>query len=108
MAASDRGRQFVWSSLLATLYSRTGDPVKAGEHLQKLEEMSKTNSKAHYSLAINYAELGRIDDAFAALEKCYELREERLVWINVDPRLSSIRDDARFRQLIEKMQFTTS
>lgn len=108
MAASDRGRQFVWSSLLATLYSKTGNPQKAGEHLQNLEEMSKENSKADYSLAINYAELGRVDDAFAALEKCFDLREERLVWINVEPRLSSIRDDARFRQLVEKMQFSSS
>ncbi len=108
MAASDRGRQFVWSSLLATLYSKTGNPTKAGEHLQKLEEMSKENSKADYSLAINYAELGRVDDAFAALEKCFNLREERLVWINVEPRLTALRDDPRFRQLIEKMQFAGS
>ncbi len=105
MAASDRGRQFVWSSLLATLYSKTGNPTKAGEHLQKLEEMSKENSKADYSLAINYAELGRTDDAFAALEKCFKLREERLVWINVEPRLTALRDDPRFRDLVEKMQF---
>ena len=108
MAVSDRGRQFVWSSLLATLYSKTGNPAKAGEHLQKLEEMSKENSKADYSLAINYAELGRVDDAFAALERCFNLREERLVWLNVDPRLTSIRDDARFRLLVEKMQFAAS
>ncbi len=105
MAASDRGRQFVWSSLLATLYSKTGNPTKAGEHLQKLEEMSKENSKADYSLAINYAELGRTYDAFAALEKCFKLREERLVWINVEPRFTALRDDPRFRQLVEKMQF---
>lgn len=106
MAVTDRGRQFIWSSLLATLYSKIGNPTKAGEHLQKLEEMSKENSKADYSLAINYAEFGRIDDAFAALEKCFELREERLVWINVEPRVASIRDDPRFHQLIEKMQFS--
>lgn len=105
MAASDRGRQFVWSSPLASLYTKTGNLAKAGEHLQKLEEMSKENSKADYSLALNYAELGRVDEAFAALEKCFTLREERLVWITVDPRLATIRDDARFRQLIEKMQF---
>lgn len=106
MAASDRGRQFVWSSLLATLYSKTGDPAKAGEHLQKLEEMSKGNSKADYSLALNYAELGRVDDAIAALEKCFGLREERLVWINVEPRAASLRDDPRFRQLIEKLRLS--
>ncbi len=103
-AVSDPKRQFVWSSLLATLYSRVGNPAKAGEHLQKLEEIAKENSKADYSLALNYAELGRIDDAFAALEKCFELREERLVWVNVEPRLSSLREDPRFQQLVEKMQ----
>ena len=108
MAASDRGRQFVWSSLLATLYSKTGNPAKAGEHLEKLEVMSKESSKADYSLALNYAELGRIDDAFTALEKCFELREERLVWINVDPRLVSLRDDPRFKQIVDKMQFVGS
>lgn len=108
MASSDRGRHFVWSSLLATLYSKTGNAAKAGEHLGILEEMSKENSKAQYSLALNYAELGRIDDALAALEKCYELREERLVWMMVDPRLASIRNEARFTQLIERMQFNAN
>ncbi len=105
IAATDRGRQFVWSSLLATLYSKTGNPTKAGEHLEKLEALSKENSKADYSLALNYAELGRTDDALAALEKCFELREERLVWLNVEPRLAPIRDDPRFKQLVDKMQF---
>lgn len=108
MASADRGRQFVWSSLLASLYSKTGNPNKAGEHLEKLETMAKENSKADYSLAVNYAELGRIDDAFAALDKCFQLREERLVWIMVEPRLAPIKEDPRFRELLVRMQLESS
>lgn len=67
--------------------------------------MSKENSKADYSLAINYAELGRVHDAFERLEKCFELREERLVWMNVEPRLSTIRNDPRFESLIQRLNF---
>ncbi len=106
--AMGRGRDHVWCSLLAAAYSKMNQPDKAGEQMKQLEEISVSNSKAVYSLAIIYSELGRTDEAIAALERCYDEREERLVWMNVEPRLASIRHDARFHQLLERMQLVRS
>ncbi|MFZ1700402.1 MAG: tetratricopeptide repeat protein [Pyrinomonadaceae bacterium] len=102
--SENKGKDFVWFSLLAAAYSKAGNPEMAGSYITQLEEMSTDNTKALYSLAVVYAELGRADDAFDMLEKCFEQHEERLVWMNVEPRLVSIRNDARFRSIVDRLQ----
>lgn len=98
-----RARDFVWLSLLAAAHSKLNRPEVSDEFLNQLEALSKTDSKALYSLAVNYAELGRNDDAIAALETSFEKREERLVWMNVEPRLQSLRGDIRFQTIVERI-----
>ncbi len=94
---------FAWLSLLAAAYHNSNQPEKAAEALARLETLSQTDSKALYSLAMNYAELGRIDEAMTAIQRCYERREERMSWVKVEPRFASLRDDARFRGILKKM-----
>ncbi len=96
---------FAWLSLLAASYTETGQIDKADEFLRKLESLSQTDSKAMYSLAMNYAETGRPDEAIWALQQSYETREERMVWINVEPRFVNLRSDLRFQELLQKMNF---
>lgn len=93
----------VWYSLLAASYFKTGQTEKSNEYRQKLEAESKTNTKYIYSLAVIFAETGRSAEAIAALEKCYELREEKIVWINTEPRLSSLKSNPAFRELVAKL-----
>ncbi len=94
---------FAWLSLLAASYLKTGQTEKAADALMKLETLSHNETKATYSLAMNYAENGRIDDALQALEQCYERHEERLAWINTEPRFANLRNDSRFQALRRKM-----
>lgn len=96
-------QRFVWLSLLANAYTKTGQPEKADENLRQLEELSQTDTKALYSLAENYTERGRFEEALAVLQKCFELREERMMWLKVEPRFADLRNDARFQQLLQKM-----
>ncbi len=96
-------QRFVWLSLLANAYSKVGQPEKADENLKQLEELSQTDTKALYSLAENYTERGRFDEAIAVLQKCFELREERMIWLKVEPRFADLRNDARFQELLQKM-----
>ena len=100
--------KFAWYSLLSTAYLRTNQPERAAEMLHELEALSQTDTKALYSLAMNYAERDRTDDAIIALEKCFELREERMVWLKVEPRFADLRSDERFAQIITKMNLGTS
>lgn len=90
-------------SLLAAAYQKTARPDLAADYLSQIESESKQNTKFLYSMAINYAELGRFDEAISALESCYEQREERLVWMNNEPRFGELRNDVRFRALARKI-----
>lgn len=94
---------FAWLSLLAASYLKTGQTEKAADALMKLEALSQDETKATYSLAMNFAESDRIDDALQALEQCYERHEERLAWINTEPRFVNLRNHARFQKLLAKM-----
>jgi DNA-binding winged helix-turn-helix (wHTH) protein/TolB-like protein/Flp pilus assembly protein TadD len=96
-------QKFIWLSLLATAYQRIGQAEKRDETLKQLEELAKSDTKALYGLAENYTELGRFDEAISALEQCYELREERLMWLKVEPRFANLKDDSRFKEILRKM-----
>ena len=100
-------QKFVWLSLLITAYHRTGQAEKRDEKLKQLEVLSQTDSKALYSLAENYAEVGRPDEALAALEKCFEVREERMMWLKVEPRFAALKSDARFDEMLRKMNLAS-
>jgi len=101
--AKPNSQQFVWFSFLAAAYTRTGQVEKRNEKLRQLQELAETDSKALYSLAQNYSELGRASEAIAALERCFDLREERMVWLKVEPRFADLRNDPRFQAILRKM-----
>jgi tetratricopeptide (TPR) repeat protein len=96
-------QEFVWLSLLVTSYHRSGQTEKRDQRLKQLEALAQTDTKALYALAENYAELGRTEEALAALEKCIEVREERMMWIKVEPRLVHLKGNARFDKILQRM-----
>lgn len=98
-------KQTPWLSLLATAYHRTGNIEKADEMLKELEIQSQTNTKALHAIATNYAELGRSDEAIIALQKCFEQREERMIWLKSELRFANLRNDSRFQEILQKMKF---
>ena len=94
---------FAWASLLSAAYFKLGNIEKSNEYLKKLEEMSNTDTKARYSLAMNYAEIGRHDEALEALRLCLEQREERIVWLKNEPRFVNLRNDPRFQTILSAL-----
>ncbi len=97
---------FAWASLMATAYHRVGQENKATQMRKHLTGLAATDSKALYYLALHFSELGRADEAFAALQKCFELREERMIWTKDEWRLAALRDDPRFREILQRMNLT--
>ncbi|MFN2576630.1 MAG: tetratricopeptide repeat protein [Pyrinomonadaceae bacterium] len=92
-----------WASMLATAYYKTGQPDKAREMQDYLRKLAAKDSKALYFQVMHYSETGRTDEAIAALQKCLELREDRMVWTKDEPRFSGIKDDPRFQAILRKM-----
>ncbi len=56
-----------------------------------------------YIVATFHAALGEKDQAFAELNKSYQDREATLALLKVDPRFDSLRDDARFQELLRRV-----
>ncbi len=107
-AAKNKITDHVRLSLLTGSYHQIGQPGKTFEFLNKIKEKAQTDTKYLYSLAVVYAELNRFDESLAALEKCFALREERLIWLNTEPRFGDLKNDSRFREIVRKMRLDQS
>jgi DNA-binding winged helix-turn-helix (wHTH) protein/TolB-like protein/Tfp pilus assembly protein PilF len=94
---------FAWSSMLATAYQKIGRSDKSAEMRSRLKKMAEDDPKSLYFLALHDSELGRADEAIAALQKCLELREERMIWTKDEPRFANLKNDSRFQEILRKI-----
>jgi hypothetical protein len=56
------------------------------------------------SVAQLYAELGEVDSAFFWLEKGTASRSPLVMFLRVDPRFDNLRSDARFADLLKRVE----
>jgi len=54
-------------------------------------------------VAVIHAGLGDVTEAMAALHEAFEDRSAWMVFMAVDPRLDSLRDDTRFQELAARL-----
>ena len=71
--------------------------------LQTMVGEKRPSNATSYSVATWYAMLGEKDKAFAELNKAYENREYSIVLLKVDPRFDEMRSDARFSDLLRRV-----
>ena len=83
--------------------ARTGDRAGAERGMARLRELY--GSSTTYQYAMIHAQLGDKDRAFAELDKALGVRDPGLVGLKTDAFLDPLRDDARYRQLVEKLGF---
>ncbi len=57
-----------------------------------------------YGIGVIHAGLGEDDQAFEWLERAYEERSSRLVYLKVDPPLDNLRPDPRFEDLLRRVR----
>ena len=98
---------FAWTSMLATAYSKTGQLGKGTEMRNRLKQLAEKDPKSLFFLALHDSELGRPDEAFAALWRCIELHEERVVTTKDEPRFYAIKDDPRFQAILQKLKLAS-
>jgi hypothetical protein len=58
-----------------------------------------------HSIAFIHSSLGEVDQAFLWYEKAFEVRDASLVWLKVAPESDGVRSDARFADLVRRMNF---
>jgi len=88
--------------MLAQAYAKLGKRAEAEQQISLIREMAKTRARPYY-LASIYATLGDKDKAFAELENSFAERDCYLGRISVDPFFDPLRDDARFKDLLKRM-----
>jgi serine/threonine protein kinase/TolB-like protein/Tfp pilus assembly protein PilF len=86
---------------LGAAYARAGEREKAEEILRALETSENYVSPAE--LAVLYTALGKREQAFASLEKAFNLHDLQLQYVGTDPAFKGLRDDARFTDLLKRV-----
>ncbi len=77
------------------------DPARAREILEEGLERHPGSPSLYYNLACLDAIEGQPDSALAALEMAIQIRPEIAGWARGDADLDRLRDDARFRALVD-------
>ncbi|MGZ5442452.1 MAG: winged helix-turn-helix domain-containing protein [Thermoanaerobaculia bacterium] len=109
IAALSRARTLVPDSaevlaLIGSVHASGGHPTEARQMLEELRRLSKEKYVSPYHVAMIHAGLGENDAAFAELEKAYDDREGRMTILRFAPEFASLRTDARFTRLLQRMK----
>jgi len=90
---------------LAHAYARAGQREEALKLVGELKriEAEERGFVPPFGIIWAYAGLGDEEQAFAWLERSFQERRDRMVWLNVDPLLDPLRSDPRFHDLVRRV-----
>ncbi len=87
--------------MLAQAYGYSGRDDEARSLLHEAERAGVYTCP--YESAVAYLVIGETDTSMALLEKSYDKRSNCLIFLRVDPRLQSLREDPRYRQRFQAL-----
>jgi eukaryotic-like serine/threonine-protein kinase len=91
---------------LGYAYAVAGRKSDAQAALEDLQQLSSVRHISPYHLAMIHIGLGQKDRALELLNKAFDERSERLVWLRIDPRFDKMRSDRRFIDLQQRIGLT--
>jgi TolB-like protein/DNA-binding winged helix-turn-helix (wHTH) protein/Tfp pilus assembly protein PilF len=92
-------------SMKGYVLARSGRQAEAEQIVHGLIEAGKNRFIPPYNVALVYAGLGNRESALQWLDKGYEARDVRLVFLTVDPKWNDLRSDPRFQELLKRCHF---
>jgi hypothetical protein len=81
----------------------SGDTAGARKALADLQLLARSRYVSALYFAGIYTGLGEKSTAMDWLDKAYKERNDRLVYLNVDPMADSLRAEPRFRDLMKRL-----
>ena len=102
-AASYSGRAPRYVAGVGDALAAAGKRAEAQSIIDELVRSSKSGHVSPFYIAEVYSTLGERDQAFEGLEKAYQLRDDELDWILIDPSFDNIRSDPRYADLLRRM-----
>jgi tetratricopeptide (TPR) repeat protein len=84
--------------------ARAGMKNDARATLARLAAASNTRYVSAYDVALIHIALGDRDEGLKWLERAYAEHSVMIAYLRVDPRLDPVRNDTRFKQLLQRMR----
>ncbi len=91
---------------LAYVLARSGAAAEARTLLRQFEERARRAYVSPVVFATIHLGLGDFDRALEWMDRAYTERRGWMVYLNVNPIVDPVRDDARFRALVERMKLS--
>jgi serine/threonine protein kinase len=85
--------------------AKSGKQAEARALLSELLKSSSERYVSPYNIALIYNGLGQRDETFTWLEQAYKKRDQRMVFLKVEPKWNNLRDDSRFQELMRRVGF---
>lgn len=89
--------------LAAAAAANLGDRERAEAFVERALEMAPDDPPVQYNVACTLSRLGETDRALEALERAVELGFSHRAWIENDSDLDPLREEPRFRELLESL-----
>lgn len=99
------GRDASFIAALGIAHARAGQREQAGALLDELHGLARQRHIPPCWFATIYMNLGDRDRAFEWLETAYRTRDAYLVHLQASPQFDPVRGDARFANLLQRMNF---
>jgi TolB-like protein/tetratricopeptide (TPR) repeat protein len=97
------GNQPAITALYGHALALSGDTAGARRALADLQRLAKTRYVSALYFAGIYTGLGEKSTAMDWLDKAYKERNDRLVYLNVDPMADPLRSEPRFQDLMKRL-----
>jgi Tetratricopeptide repeat len=95
------------AATLGQVYGLAGRTAQANEVLAQMKRRREGGAWVpNFDFAVVHAGMGSPDEAFEALQESVKEKETWLVYLTVDPRLSSLRHSPKFAQLVRRVVLT--
>ena len=90
-------------SLKAYIQAQAGNRAEAQQALRFLIESSAQRYVPPYNIAMIFAGLGDAENALRWLEKAYQSKDARLIWVAMESKWDSLRKYTQFKDLLHRL-----
>lgn len=97
----------VKKTVMAYIHAMSNEVARATQELRELNELrvARESYVSPFHMALIYAALDKLDQAFECLEEAFKDRDQWLVFLKVEPRLDVLRRYRQFQDMLLRLNF---
>jgi tetratricopeptide (TPR) repeat protein len=91
------------TAALGYALAKSGKQAEARAVLEELLRLSTQRYVSNGNIALVYNGLDKRDETFLWLQRGFEQRDPKIVFLKVEPKWNNLRDDPRFQDLLRRV-----